>query len=95
MTNYEQIEINANGDKFYLKDGKLHREDGPAIEFVCGDCAWYQNGVPHREDGPAIDCGGDIKLYWIKGVQYTKRDFDKWIKWKTKSSYIEKSKNQD
>jgi hypothetical protein len=52
-------------DKFYYKDGsisdklgdvfKLHREDGPAIEFADGYRAWYVNGRLHREDGPAIE----------------------------------------
>jgi len=25
-------------------NGKLHREDGPAIEFANGDKSWYLNG---------------------------------------------------
>ena len=27
---------NADGDKFWFKDGKFHREDGPAREYADG-----------------------------------------------------------
>lgn len=45
--------------------GKLHREDGPAIEYQDPEDTksymhhWYLNGQCHREGGPAIDiqCG--------------------------------------
>lgn len=46
------------GDYFcWYKDDQLHREDGPAIEYVGlhGKLeVWYRNGFPHREDGPAV-----------------------------------------
>jgi len=28
----------------YLQDGKQHRTDGPAVECVSGDKAWYVDG---------------------------------------------------
>lgn len=38
----------------YLKDGKLHREDGPALIWKNGKhFKYYINGVLHRIDGPA------------------------------------------
>ena len=37
---------------WYL-NGKLHREDGPAIEFNDGRKYWYLNNKLHRIDGPA------------------------------------------
>ena len=30
--------------KRYFLNGKHHREDGPAIEYVNGDKHWYLNG---------------------------------------------------
>ena len=45
----------ANGDKFWYLNGKLHREDGPAIEHANGDKFWCLNDKLHREDGPAIE----------------------------------------
>jgi|SRR5690606_16973430 len=44
-----------NGDKFWYKNGLLHREDGPAREYADGDKYWYLNGILHREYGPAIE----------------------------------------
>jgi hypothetical protein len=43
------------GIKRYWKNNMLHRDDGPAIEFLDGrrKC-WYKNGKYHREDGPAV-----------------------------------------
>lgn len=34
--------------------GRLHREDGPAIEYPDGSEEWHLNGEIHREDGPAL-----------------------------------------
>ena len=33
-----------NGDKYWYKNGELHREDGPAIEYGNGYKEWYING---------------------------------------------------
>jgi hypothetical protein len=41
------------------KEGKYHREDGPAREWPAqGAKAWYRNGKLHRDDGPAMAPGG-------------------------------------
>ena len=45
---------------------ELHREDGPAVEYVDGDKCWYQHSQPHRIDGPAIDWQ-DLKEWYIDG----------------------------
>ena len=34
----------ANGDKYWAKNGKQHREDGPAVEAADGVKCWYLNG---------------------------------------------------
>lgn len=34
----------ANGTKYWYKEGLLHREDGPAIEWSDGGKAWYLEG---------------------------------------------------
>jgi hypothetical protein len=31
------------------ENGLLHREDGPAIEYLNGDKEWYLNGMEHTE----------------------------------------------
>lgn len=54
----------SDGTIEYMVDGKLHREDGPAIEHADGDMRWYQHGQRHRVNGPAIEhVGGNRKWY--------------------------------
>ena len=52
---------NADGvatEEFYYRNGKVHREEGPAhvVRNPDGSTfeAYYRNGGLHREDGPAI-----------------------------------------
>ena len=50
-----QIKVDNKGNKRWYLNGELHREDGPAIEYVDGTKEWYLNGELHRKDGPAIE----------------------------------------
>ena len=45
--------------------GRLHRENGPAIEYANGDKSWYQHGQLHREDGPAIEYSNGNKDWYF------------------------------
>ena len=63
--------VDEDGNKVYLNaKGKLHREDGPAIECADGDKFWYLNGKLHREDGPAIECADGSKSWWLNGKRH-------------------------
>ena len=55
---------------YYFKDGKKHREDGPAIVFENSDKNWYINGLRHREDGPAIEWSSGYKVWCIRGKRH-------------------------
>ena len=67
-----------NAGTFYYVNGKLHREDGPAEEYISGDKRWYINNKLHRLDGPAIEYCNGRKEYWIKGEYYSsKEEFEK------------------
>ena len=58
-------EIDKYGDKYWRLNSKLHREDGPAIEYVNGTKIWLLNGKWHREDGPAVEhCDGTEEWYY-------------------------------
>ena len=57
------------GIKYYLND-KLHRVDGPALEFNNGYKAWYKNGLRHREDGPAIENPEGFKMWYLNDICY-------------------------
>ena len=46
---------------------KLHREDGPAVEYANGTKQWWFNGKRHREDGPAVEYTDGTKQWWFNG----------------------------
>lgn len=49
----------------------LHREDGPAVEYLTGVTEWWLNGSLHRLDGPAIvDNRGNPVCWAILGKVY-------------------------
>lgn len=60
----------------YYQDGKLHRENGPAIIFSGSSPSkeWFKNNIRHREDGPAI-ITKDKKLYFLRGQELKKKEF--------------------
>ena len=49
-----RIEVDACGSRYYNAANQLHRDGGPAVEYVNGHKEWWQNGQLHRIDGPAI-----------------------------------------
>jgi hypothetical protein len=61
------VKVMAYGSKFWYLNGKLHREDGPAIEWASGGKRWYLNDELHREDGPAIEYASGDKLWYLNG----------------------------
>jgi len=67
MTVLHNIEIDKCGTKRYFLNNVLHREDGPAIEYVGGIKEWYKNGDLHRENGPAIECPNGDTLWYKDG----------------------------
>jgi len=56
-----------NGDKAWYLNGKLHREDGPAVECANGHKEWFLNGIRHREDGPALEKANGDKAWFLNG----------------------------
>lgn len=49
----------------WLKNGKIHRDNGPAMYKIDGGFVWYQNGKIHRNDGPAI-IHIDGRMEWVQ-----------------------------
>jgi len=68
MNSYPTILI--NGTIIWLQDdGKVGRNNGPAVEDVCGCKRWFKDGKLHREDGPAVyGCGEEI--WFINGKAF-------------------------
>ncbi len=66
--------VNADGTKQWLQSGKLHRIDGPAVEYSDGRKYWYLNGRYHREDGPAIENANGKKYWYLNGKELTQEE---------------------
>jgi len=74
MENNKSIcKIYSDGTKNWFRDGKLHREDGPAIECTDGEKRWYRDDKVHREDGPAVELTSGDK-YWCRNDKVHRED---------------------
>jgi hypothetical protein len=73
MDNIIKIIENDESKKWFL-NGKLHREDGPAIEYPDGSEEWYLNNKLHREDGPAIDHSDGTKKWYLNDREVTEEE---------------------
>jgi len=70
MKTYKSIcKTSVDGNKYWYRDGKRHREDGPALELANGNKYWYRDGKPHREDGPAIEGANGEKCWFYRGTE--------------------------
>ena len=49
-----EMKVDSDETKRWFLNGKLHREDGPAIVYENGEKQWYLHGNLHREDGPSV-----------------------------------------
>jgi len=62
-----KIYINKYGTKRYKNSkGYYHRLDGPAIEWLNGDKAWYKEGKGHMVQQMNIQMERNIGGYYIK-----------------------------
>ena len=68
------VNISDSGCKSWFLGGKLHREDGPAVEYSNGDKHWYINDKQlsqaefNDRNKPKASCAG--KVVEIDGVKY-------------------------
>lgn len=72
------IRVSSVGERFYYSDKEmtiLHREDGPAIEYVSGTKFWYYNGRLHRENGPAAEYADGSKSWYLHEERLTEEEF--------------------
>ena len=68
----QYIKKKENGTYYYSDESMttIHREDGPAIEYVDGSTYWYKDGLRHREDGPAGEYKDGTKLWYQNGKRH-------------------------
>jgi hypothetical protein len=75
METYE-VKVDYCRTKRWHQEGKLHRIDGPAIEWQNGSKEWWIEGKRHRIDGPAVEWQCGKKEWWIEGQEYTEEEFN-------------------
>jgi hypothetical protein len=61
-------QIMPDGTKLWLLNGKLHRENGPAVEHPWGTKCWFQNGLLHRVGGPAVEDSNGTTSWYRSGL---------------------------
>lgn len=69
------VKVYANGTEWWLDD-KLHRQDGPAIQYSNGTKKWFIEDKLHREDGPAIEYYDGTEYFYLHGILYTQEEFN-------------------
>ena len=84
------VKVFEDGSKFWYLNDKLHRTDGPAVEYANGGKEWYLNGKRHREDGPAIEYADGRKRWFSDGFENSEANWRKRVQKKVKSSCIGK-----
>ena len=65
--NKPECKTNPDGTKWWYLNGKLHREDGPAVEQLDGHKEWWLNGKRQREEGPAVERPDGTKVWYLNG----------------------------
>lgn len=64
-----------SGIRQWHLNGRLHREDGPAIEWTDGGKEWLIDGRHHREDGPAIELCDGTRRWFLNGSELSEQSF--------------------
>jgi hypothetical protein len=67
---YTGIVFSKHKDKHWVVNGKRHRLDGPASEFLDGTKEWWVKGKLHRLDGPAIEQTIGLNEWFLEGDSY-------------------------
>jgi hypothetical protein len=68
------VEVDDYGTTYWFAgsgaERKLHRLDGPAVEYTTGSRAWFQNGQWHRLDGPAVEYADVFRAWYQNGLRH-------------------------
>jgi hypothetical protein len=68
------VKVYNDGEVCWFNEkGQIHREDGPAREYLNGPKEWYKNGQLHRKDGPAVEYPDGYKV-WYKNEKLHRED---------------------
>lgn len=68
MCDFSLIEFDKHGNLcFWNAQGKLHRENGPAVIYPDGSELWFLNNLQHRENGPAVERPNGFRSWHVNG----------------------------
>ena len=79
MNKSERYQFHDNS-VYWFANGRVHREDGPAIEWTNGTKYWYKDGKSHREDGPSIIYPNGEKYWRINKKIYLELEYKNWFR---------------
>ena len=65
--------ITNNETKIWYKNGKIHRDCGPAVIEKNGTKIWYKNGHIHRDRGPAVIFPDGFREWYQDGKLYKEK----------------------
>lgn len=68
-------QASIHGHVYFYKDGRYHREDGPAVIYSYGEERWYYEGFLHRIGGPSI-IAETGNYYFINGNEFSRDDYN-------------------
>jgi hypothetical protein len=66
--------VDKHGTQRWYRDGKLHRENHPAVIYANSAKYWYRNGKCHREDGPAWIWADGTQRWYLNGKELTEQE---------------------
>jgi len=64
------VVVDDEGNKRWYHNDKLHRLDGPAIEYADGTKFWFHDDKFHRTDGPAVEWTDGSKEWYHDGKRH-------------------------
>lgn len=64
----------------YVRHGIIHRKTETAFVSDTFQRSWLEYGKNHRIGGPAIINTFDCEFYYIRGVEYTKEEYESKIR---------------
>ena len=71
-----RCDMQQDGTKIWHTDGKVHRLDGPAIEYPDGSKFYFQDNKLNRTNGPALEYHDGHVGWHLNGIEYT---FDQFL----------------
>lgn len=92
MKNKKNGKYEKDDGIYWYVNGKLHREDGPAIEWKDGSQGWFVEGKCHCETGPAIQNADGKNQWFIHNISISEEDYQVWCKNQAKNNMSDNNK---